>query len=152
MNVAEVARQAGIAPSAVRFYERKGILPAAPRGPNGYREYDDQGLDRLRCIAGLRRLRLDLAEAGRLAGLCASGQCEEMSRDLLSLLAAQRASIVQCRAELDALDRQLAAVETALADPSQDGDVCLKGGDDDDPARLLPVSVPVPLSMPMLTR
>lgn len=150
MNVSEIARQAGIAPSAVRFYERKGILPAAPRGPNGYREYDAQDLARLRCITGLRRLRLDLADAGRLAGLCANGQCEEMSRDLLSLVATQRASIVECRAELDVLDRQLAAVETVLADQSHATERCVKGGDDNDPARLL--SVPVPVPMAVLTR
>lgn len=44
MNVSEVARRAGIAPTAVRFYERRGVLPAAARRDNGYREYTDDDL------------------------------------------------------------------------------------------------------------
>ncbi len=44
MNVSEVARRAGIAPTAVRFYERRGVLPAASRRDNGYREYTDEDL------------------------------------------------------------------------------------------------------------
>ena len=44
MNVSEIAREVGIAPSAVRFYERTGILPPAPRHPNDYREYSDDDL------------------------------------------------------------------------------------------------------------
>jgi MerR family transcriptional regulator, copper efflux regulator len=44
MNVSDIARMVGIAPSAVRFYERKGILPRAPRQPNGYGDYTDDDL------------------------------------------------------------------------------------------------------------
>jgi MerR family copper efflux transcriptional regulator len=36
MKVAELARHAGIAPSAVRFYEETGVLPVAARLENGY--------------------------------------------------------------------------------------------------------------------
>lgn len=39
MNVSEVARRAGISPTAVRFYERRGVPPAAAPRDNGYREY-----------------------------------------------------------------------------------------------------------------
>ena len=35
MNVSDVAREAGIATSAVRFYERKGVLPARDVAPTG---------------------------------------------------------------------------------------------------------------------
>lgn len=126
MNVSEIARDAGIAPSAVRFYERKGILPAPPRGSNGYREYGEEDLCRVRVVASLRRLGLDLVDAGRLAELCANGQCDAMSHDLLPLVATQRAEIVRDRARLDALDRQLAALEVALAGDTPEADLCLE--------------------------
>jgi len=58
MRVSEVARRAGIAPSAVRFYEEVGVLPRVPRSDNGYRDYDDVDLARLRLVVSLRRLGL----------------------------------------------------------------------------------------------
>ena len=35
MKVSEVARRAGVAASAVRFYEAEGILPPPPRTASG---------------------------------------------------------------------------------------------------------------------
>lgn len=93
VNISDIAREVGIAPSAVRFYERTGILPPAPRQSNGYREYTDDDLCRLRIVVSLRRLGLDLPVAGRLAALCRSGECDAMARDLLPLVSAQRAAI-----------------------------------------------------------
>lgn len=132
MNVSDLAREVGIAPSAVRFYERKGILPPAGRGENGYREYTDDDLCRLRIVVSLRRLGLELPVAGRLAALCQSGQCDTMARDLVPLVATQRTAIARTRTELDDLDRRLATLETTLQTDGVDPDLCLqKGGDDD---------------------
>jgi DNA-binding transcriptional MerR regulator len=35
----ELARRCGISPDTLRFYERRGLLPAPPRSVNGYRRY-----------------------------------------------------------------------------------------------------------------
>lgn len=115
MKVSDLAQQVGIAPSAVRFYERTGVLPTAERRENGYRDYDDVDLCRLRIVVGLRRLGLDPIEAGRLASLCVSGQCDVMSQDLAVLVSGQRQKIARQRTELDQLDRELASVEAMLA-------------------------------------
>jgi MerR family transcriptional regulator, copper efflux regulator len=146
MNVSDIARTVGIAPSAVRFYERKGILPPAPRQSNGYREYTDDDLCRLRIVVSLRRLGLDLPVAGRLASLCQGGECDAMARDLLPLVSAQRAAIARSRQEIEDLDRHLAVLETTLQAGGVDADLCLeKGGESDELLRLrlrpeLPVS------------
>lgn len=154
MNVSEIARTVGIAPSAVRFYERKGILPKAPRQANGYREYTDDDLCRLRIVVSLRRLGLELPVAGRLASLCRSGECDAMAHDLLPLVSAQRAAIARSRAEIEDLDRQLADLETTLQAGGVDADLCLeKGGEKDELLRLrpeLPMSADARLSL--LTR
>jgi MerR family copper efflux transcriptional regulator len=153
MNVSELARQVGIAPSAVRFYERKGILPAATRQGNGYRDYTDDDLCRLRIIVSLRRLGLELPEAGRLAGLCQSGQCDLMARDLLPLTANQRAAIARTRAELDDLDRRLATLEGSFEADGVDPDPCLTKGGEDDAAQLrLRTRLSVPTELPVLIR
>jgi DNA-binding transcriptional MerR regulator len=136
MNVSDLARTVGIAPSAVRFYERKGILPRAPRQSNGYREYTADDLCRLQTVVSLRRLGLELSVAGRLAALCESGECDVMARDLLPLVTEQRAAIARTRAEIDDLDRQLLVVETALQAGGVDADHCLEKGGEDDEQRL----------------
>jgi arsenate reductase len=99
MRVSEPARRAGIAPSAVRFYEEAGVLPPAPRRDNGYREYADDGLARLRLVVALRRLGLPPVEAGRLAALC---------------VANQRAAIDRQRTDLDRVDAELTDLELTI--------------------------------------
>lgn len=137
MNVSEVARRAGIAPTAVRFYERRGVLPAAARRDNGYREYTDEDLCQLRLVVSLRSLGLDVATAGSLAKQCLAGQCDAMSRDLAPLISAQRVAIARSQAELARLDRHLAGLEVSLAAGDPDPNLCLEeGGDSDDELRL----------------
>jgi DNA-binding transcriptional MerR regulator len=146
MKVSDIARTVGIAPSAVRFYERKGILPQAPRGSNGYREYTDDDLCRLRIVVSLRRLGLELHTAGRLASLCQSGACDAMARDLIPLVSAQRAAIARSRDEIDDLDRQLAVLETTLQSGGVDPDLCLEKGGEEDALQRLRLRAELPVS------
>ena len=113
MKVSELARRAGVAPSAVRFYEEMGVLPLAARRDNGYREYADESLARLRLVVALRRLGLAPVDAGRLAALCI--EHGEVDLDLMPLIASQRASIEQQRADLDRVDAQLTDLELTIA-------------------------------------
>ena len=50
MLIGELADIAGVTCQTVRFYERRGLLPDAERGANGYRVYDEAMLARLRFI------------------------------------------------------------------------------------------------------
>ena len=113
MKVSELARRAGVAPSAVRFYEEMGVLPPAPRRENGYREYAEEELARLRLVVALRRLGLVPVDAGRLAALCI--EHAEVDLDLMPLIADQRASIERQRADLDRVDAQLTDLELTIA-------------------------------------
>ncbi|MFH1411648.1 MAG: MerR family transcriptional regulator [Candidatus Omnitrophota bacterium] len=50
-NVQEVADLLGVYRGTVINYEKRGIFPSPKRNPiNGYREYTDEDLDRLRVI------------------------------------------------------------------------------------------------------
>ena len=113
MKVSELARRAGVAPSAVRFYEEMGVLPPAARRDNGYREYADEALARLRLVVALRRLGLAPVDAGRLAALCM--EHGDVDLDLMPLIASQRASIERQRADLDRVDAQLTDLELTIA-------------------------------------
>lgn len=113
MKVSELAERAGIAPSAVRWYESVGILPPATRQPNGYREYGDEDLARLRLVVSLRRLGLGPEDAGRMARLCL--ERGEVDRDLAPLIADQRQAIARQRDDLDRLDGELIDLEATIA-------------------------------------
>jgi arsenate reductase len=113
MKVSELARLAGTAPSAVRWYEAVGVLPPAGRQANGYREYGEADLARLRLVVALRRLGLAPVDAGRLAGLCL--EHGSIDRDLAPVLAEQRAAIARQREDLDRLEGELLDLEMTVA-------------------------------------
>ncbi len=113
MKVSELAERAGIAPSAVRWYESAGVIPPATRQPNGYREYAEDDLARLRLVVSLRRLGLGPEDAGRMARLCL--EHGDVDRDLAPLIADQRAAIARQRDDLDRLDGELVDLEATIA-------------------------------------
>ncbi len=112
MQIAELARRAGVAPSAVRWYERVGALPPPRRSANGYRSYADEDLARLRLLVSLRRLGLEPRAAGRLARVCL--ERGGVDQGLGPLLAEQRASIARQRDDLDRLESELTDLEATI--------------------------------------
>ena len=65
MSIGEVARRSGVAPSAIRYYESLGLLPAPPRA-GGKRRYDESVLDWLGVIALAREAGFTMAELREL--------------------------------------------------------------------------------------
>ena len=65
LTISEVARRAGIRPSAIRFYESSGVLPA-PRRASGRRRYDASVLERLAVIQLAQEAGFTVAEIKRL--------------------------------------------------------------------------------------
>ena len=61
MSIGEVARKVGLRPSAIRYYEKLGLLPAASR-VNGRRRYDHRVLDQLAIVRFARHLGFNIAE------------------------------------------------------------------------------------------
>lgn len=113
MRIAKLAARAGVAASAVRWYEQEGVLPAPARRPNGYRDYGEVDLARLRLVLSLRRLGLAPEDAGRLARLCIEHGAVDL--DLAPLLAEQRQAIERQRTDLDRLEGELLDLESTIA-------------------------------------
>ena len=61
LSIGQVASLAGIATSAIRYYEGEGLLPAALRR-SGRRIYDESVLDRLKFIEMAKRAGFSVAE------------------------------------------------------------------------------------------
>ena len=104
MTIGEVAQRAGINTSAVRFYERKGLL-AAPERRGGQRRYDDQVLRHLALISVGREAGLTLAEIATLLRGYAGGAGPSP---------AWRALALDKLEEIDALMRRARAMRTLL--------------------------------------
>jgi MerR family transcriptional regulator, copper efflux regulator len=47
IGIGEVARRAGVSRDLIRYYERVGLLPVAPRTAGGYRYYSDETIARV---------------------------------------------------------------------------------------------------------
>src|SRR5258708_28129652 len=65
MTISEVARQVGLEPSAIRYYEQIGLVPAPDR-ISGQRRYETTVLYRLAVILHARRMGFTLEEGREL--------------------------------------------------------------------------------------
>jgi MerR family redox-sensitive transcriptional activator SoxR len=67
LSIGQVAERAGIAASAIRYYEAEGLLPRAERR-NGRRVYDETVVERLAIIHLAKGAGFTVAEVKRLLG------------------------------------------------------------------------------------
>ena len=114
MRIGQLAERLGVSGDTVRFYERAGWLPSAPRKDNGYRDYREDDVEHLRLLIDLRRMDLPLETAARLASWCHSGHCEATTAELPLQLAEKRREISTRIDDLRALDTRLAQLERHL--------------------------------------
>lgn len=100
LDIGEVAKRAGVPPSALRFYEQKGLIRAS--GRSGLRRLFDAGvLDRLALIA-----------LGRAAGFTLDEIARMFKPD--GRIDIDRSQLTQKAHELDATIRSLTAMRDGL--------------------------------------
>ena len=117
MKIGEVAQQARVSKSIIRYYEGKGVLPRALRDHAGYREYGNTDLSRIRLITGLRRLGCsfkDIRDIMQMVDQHLAPSCH-----ILDLLAHKK---VEVRNEIE----RLMYIQSELS-PLLDLAVCLAG-------------------------
>lgn len=105
MSIGEASRMSGVGVETIRFYERTGVTPPAPRTAAGRRVYDSAAVERLRLLKGARAFGFPLREA---AALSAAAPCAEVAALAQFRLADLRARIAQMQA-LEAHLRALVA-------------------------------------------
>jgi MerR family redox-sensitive transcriptional activator SoxR len=109
MTISQVARQVGVRPSAIPYYEAIGVL-SRPARSGGQRRYDDTALYHLALIQRARATGFTLGEIRQLffgfrAGMPISERWRRLSAAKLVELAAQRAHIEAMEAALRRLRR-----------------------------------------------
>ena len=112
MKIGQVSSLSGLAPSAIRFYEASGLLPPASRGPNGYRIYDEDTLQRLLMIQLAQRLGFSLESLRDVLSWDSEvpqALIRERLAQRLSEIDAMQARLEAQRAEVRALSEKLEA-------------------------------------------
>ncbi len=93
LTIGRLASAAGVNIQTVRYYERRGLMPKAPRTRSGYRQYGDEAVARLRFIRRAQDLGFSLEEIRGLLELRVRGtssvaceQVEAKTRQKISLV------------------------------------------------------------------
>lgn len=119
-RIGEIARLAGVSVPAVRYYERLGLLPKAPRTGSGNRRYPHDAIERIQFVKRAQANGLALADIRELIGLKQRGgarRCAQVQR----LLAAKITQLDEQRAQLDGFRRTLQALADQCAESLRTG-------------------------------
>ncbi len=138
--IGELAARTGLSPDTLRYYERLGLLPRAPRTSGGFRLYSGETVERLRFIQRAQSVGLTLDEIHDLVTFDGQGgikRCQRV-RDLVAIklqdleakLAELRAFRRTLRESLELCDRTLAQHangECPVVEPSEGAETQRRG-------------------------
>ena len=120
MKIGQLAAATDTPVETIRYYERAGLLPAAPRTEGNYRDYAESHVQRLSFIRHCRALDMALDEIRTLLQFqdAPGGDCTGVN----ALLDAHIGHVAQRIGELRALERQLKALRSQCqaAHPTED--------------------------------
>ena len=99
MRIGEVAQRSGVSVKTIRYYEDIGVLDLPQRSASGYREYDDNVLERLAFVRSAQTVGLKLGEIREIVAFHARG--ETPCAHVVALLAQHSAELSRRIAELE---------------------------------------------------
>ncbi len=107
LQIGEVSRRAALTVDAIRFYEKRRLLPKAMRTTGRFRMYTADDIERIRFIQRMQALGFSLTEIRELGNLRARSvdACESVRK----LLTAKVAEVRTKMRELGRLESELAA-------------------------------------------
>lgn len=119
MNIGELARRSGVPTTALRYYEKAGLLPAPQRTPSGYRSYEPDTLPRVAFLRAAQAVGLTLGEIRDIMTIRDAGSAP--CAHVLELIESHRLEVQSRIQELQRLERDLRhlASQAAAVDPSQ---------------------------------
>ncbi|MBL8631448.1 MAG: Cu(I)-responsive transcriptional regulator [Rhodospirillaceae bacterium] len=69
MNIGDAARLSGLPPKTIRYYEESKLLKPASRAANGYRDYSETDVHKLKFIKHARELGFTVQQCAELMSL-----------------------------------------------------------------------------------
>ena len=119
MQIQTVSLQSGVSSQTIRYYEPVGLLPEPQRKPNGYRVYVPEDVERVRFVAGARRLGLSIDDIREIVALRDTG--EAPCRTVLAMLKQKADEIQQRIIELKRMETELRMLHSlGLTFPEED--------------------------------
>ena len=105
MLIGELARRSGVPAKTLRFYEQVGVLAPPQRTDGGYRNYDEDAVDRLSFIRSAQAAGLTLVEIRQIITIRHDGAAP--CTHVAELLGAKAEAVASQIEELERLQRQL---------------------------------------------
>jgi DNA-binding transcriptional MerR regulator len=121
-----LAQKTGVSAKTIRYYEDIGLLPPPASKPNGYRDYSDTDVDRLRLVAGASRMDINLAELREILDM--RDRQEHPCVRLLEIIDQKRGEIqvrIDQLKEMDAELRDLSNLGTSFPKDDIEGKNCV---------------------------
>lgn len=104
-SIGEISQRLKIAPSAIRYYEKEGLLPFLVRTVSGIREFDDIDLEWLIIIDSLKKTGMPLKEIKDFVSMFEGGEFTVCRR--LEIIQRHRAFIEKQVQELNEIIQAL---------------------------------------------
>lgn len=105
MQIKELSRRTGLQDKTIRYYEEVGVLPPPKRRPNGYRDYDETDVERVKFVMGARRLDFSLDDISEI--LFMRDRREAPCRVVLDLLEQRADEVARRIVEMGHLETEL---------------------------------------------
>ncbi len=117
MRIGDLAKQVGVTPDTIRYYEREGLLPAAERTPSGYRDYGPDAVNDLLFIKKAQALGLKLSDVREVLEISSGGKppCEHVRATVSARLVEVEERLRDLRALRATLRETLERVDRAPA-------------------------------------
>lgn len=113
-TIKDIEEMTGIPATAIRFYDKRGLLVFVKRSPNGMRIFTDRDVEKIRLIQLLRNLDMPVNVISRYIGLVQQGDASRPERRRMIA-----SHIAELEDQLHALQEAVEAakcVEATLAD------------------------------------
>ena len=105
MKISNLSEAIGLTIDTIRYYEKRGLLDDShiKRLPNGYRDYNDRAVERLRLVGRAKHLGLTLTE---IASFIKEWEDSTLSEDEIRVFFREKIALVDARMEALASMRQ----------------------------------------------
>ncbi|MGN1419993.1 MAG: MerR family transcriptional regulator [Eubacterium sp.] len=98
-TVGEMAKQLGITPSTIRYYDKEGLLPFVERSNGGIRVFKDEDYEWLKIIICLKKTGMKLHDIKQFIEMVMEG--DETINERLDLILTQKAIVKKQIEELE---------------------------------------------------
>ena len=100
MTISEVSKKYDLTPDTIRYYEKEGLIPKAPRTKSGIRDFDEETCNWIEFIKCMRNAGLEIEILKQYVELCKQGSKTVKERRLL--LEEQRKKLLEKQKDIKA--------------------------------------------------